>query len=78
MSGIEENREDVEIVRQKLEDLKTRFDFKEPDRGVIEDESIVWRNEKPDYTKANYQYLRGKTQNHAEGEERCCYKTHST
>ena len=67
MSGIEENTEDVEIVREKVEDLKTRYGFREPDRGNFEDENIEWRHEKPDYTKANYQYLKGKTQNHAEG-----------
>ena len=67
MSGIDLNTESVEEVRAKLDDLKVRYGFSEPDRGDIEDPDIEWRNGKPDYTKANYQFLKGKTQNHAEG-----------
>lgn len=59
--------ESLEEVRTKLEDLKKRFKFVEPDRGNLDDASIVWRTEKPDYTRANYQYLKGKTQNHEAG-----------
>ena len=39
MSGIDYNTEDVEAVREKLEDLKNRFDFREPDRGDLEVDS---------------------------------------
>ena len=67
MSGIDLNTESVEEVRAKLDDLKVRYGFSEPDRGDLEDPDIVWRDSKPDYTKANYQFLKGKTQNHAEG-----------
>ena len=67
MSGIDNNTEPLEVVQEKLEDLKLRFGFVEPDRGDIDNEEIEWRNGKPDYTKANYQYLKGKTQNHAQG-----------
>ena len=67
MSGIESNGDPVEAVRAKLEDLKARYAFREPERGDLENPDIKWRMEKPDYTKANYQYLKGKTQNHAEG-----------
>lgn len=69
MSGIEhsEVRESVETVRAKLEDLKTRYEFKEPNRGDLADPSIEWRTGAPDYTRANYEYLKGKTQNHAKG-----------
>jgi len=67
MSGIDNNKETLEEVQEKLDDLKSRFGFKEPDRGDMEDPDIEWRIEKPNYTKANYQYLKGKTQNHAEG-----------
>ena len=67
MSGIDNNEESVEAVREKLEDLKARYAFREPERGDMENPDIEWRIERPDYTKANYQYLKGKTQNHAEG-----------
>ena len=67
MSGIDNNEESVEAVREKLEDLKARYAFREPERGGMENPDIEWRIEKPNYTKANYQYLKGKTQNHAEG-----------
>ena len=67
MSGIDNNTESVDSVREKLEDLKVRYAFREPERGDLENPDIEWRIEKPDYTKANYQYLKGKTQNHTEG-----------
>ena len=67
MSGIDNNEESVESVREKLEDLKVRYAFREPERGDMDNPDIEWRIEKPDYTKANYQYLKGKTQNHPEG-----------
>ena len=35
-----------------------RFGFSEPDRGDLENEDIEWRHGKPDYTMANYQFLR--------------------
>ena len=67
MSGIDHNTESLESVKEKLEDLKTRYGFREPVRDGLDKEDIEWRDEKPDYTKANYQYMKGKTQNHAEG-----------
>ena len=67
MSGIDHNTESLESVKEKLEDLKTRYGFREPVRDGLDNEDIEWRDEKPDYTKANYQYMKGKTQNHAEG-----------
>lgn len=56
-------------VRAKLEELKTKYDFCEPDRGDLDNPNTVWRSGKPDYTKANYQYLCGKTQNHKPGKK---------
>jgi len=53
--------------REGLENLKRKYGFKEPDRGDLEDQSIMWRSGKPDYSKANFEYLSGKTQNHAAG-----------
>jgi len=65
MSGIQGVEVDLDETRAKLDDLKTRFGFSEPDRGDLENEEIEWRHGKPDYTMANYQFLRGKTQNHS-------------
>ena len=69
MSGVESDAcvEPIELVQQKLADLKTKFGFREPDRGDLDNPEIEWREEKPDYTRANYQYLKGKTQNHSAG-----------
>merc|ERR1712130_748286 len=64
MSGIQGVEVDLNETRTRLDDLKTRFGFSEPDRGDLENEDIEWRHGKPDYTMANYQFLRGKTQNH--------------
>ena len=56
LSGAEEEgAEGSDRERQLLEDLVTRFGFREPDRGDLESNHIVWRRGKPDYTRANYQ-----------------------
>ena len=43
---------------QKKSLFVMRFGFSEPDRGDLENEDIEWRHGKPDYTMANYQFLR--------------------
>eukprot|EP00092_Neocalanus_flemingeri_P103584 GFUD01132585.1.p1 GENE.GFUD01132585.1~~GFUD01132585.1.p1 ORF type:complete len:403 (+),score=92.16 GFUD01132585.1:187-1395(+) len=69
MSGVESEAvlEPLERIQEKMEDLKTKFGFSETDRGDLDNPEIVWRTGKPDYTRANYQYFKGKTQNHAAG-----------
>ena len=69
MSGVESETvlEPLESIKDKLEDLKIKFGFREPDRGDLESPEIEWRVGKPDYTRANYMYMKGKTQNHAAG-----------
>lgn len=69
MSGIEHsaNKDPVGQVRVMLEALKMAHGWREPDRGDLDDPRIEWRMGKPDYTKANYEYLKGKTQDHDQG-----------
>jgi len=50
-----------------LDALKRKYNFHVPDRGDLDDESITWRDGKPDYSLANLTYMMGKTQNHEEG-----------
>ena len=56
-------------IEMNLEDLKSRFGFREPDRGLDkEGEDVLWRyGSKPDYTLANTSFLSGKTQDHQGG-----------
>lgn len=59
-----------EAAKVELEQIKTQYDMKEPDRGasLLDDAcDIKWRTQKPDYTLANLSYLKGKTMNHAAG-----------
>ncbi|CAD5113724.1 DgyrCDS2889 [Dimorphilus gyrociliatus] len=56
----------IKEAREELERMKKEFGFCEPDRGDLDDETIVWRTMKPDYTLANLLYFKGKTQNHKE------------
>ena len=44
-----------------------RYGLREPDRGNLDDPTILWREGKPDYTLANYTFLKGKSQNHDQG-----------
>ena len=53
--------------REKLEDLIQKFGFREPNRGDLDDPKIKWREGKPNYDRANYAFLAGKTQNHSKG-----------
>ena len=41
--------------------------FRRPDRGNLDDETVEWRYGKPDYTKADLVYFKGKTKNHLPG-----------
>ena len=53
-----------------IEELKCRFGFREPDRGLDKEDvdHVIWRFGKmPDYTMANTTFLLGKTQNHKAG-----------
>ena len=63
-------RESLARARLKLEEFKDKHGFREPYRGDFDDPTINWRCGKPDYTRANYQFLRGKTQNHDKGMNR--------
>ena len=52
----------------EIEKMKTVHKLTSPMRSYITGEDCKWRyGSKPDYTLADYQFLQGKTQNHAEG-----------
>jgi hypothetical protein len=51
-------------LQKELNEIITRYGFIEPNRGDLNDETIKWRHHKPDYTKANLEYFKGKTMNH--------------
>ena len=53
----------------ELENLKAKFGFREPDRGLDKDvDGVNWRyGYMPDYTQANLSFLKGKTQDHKAG-----------
>ena len=53
----------------ELEELKSKFGFREPDRGLDKDvEGVTWRyGVMPNYNVANASYMKGKTQNHKAG-----------
>ena len=55
----------------KLEELKSKFGFREPDRGLDKDvEGVIWRcGHMPNYTEANISFLKGKSQNHKAGKD---------
>ena len=43
-------------IRAELENLKNKYGFREPDRGDLDDQSILWRSGKPDYAKVSLSY----------------------
>ena len=54
-------------MKNELDTLKKMFDLNEPNRGDLNDPTITWRYKKPDYTKANLEFLKGKSMNHKGG-----------
>ncbi|TRY68271.1 hypothetical protein TCAL_16491 [Tigriopus californicus] len=54
-------------IESKLADLKAMHNLEEPKRSGMDDADIKWRYVKPNYIKANYEFLRGKSQNHLSG-----------
>lgn len=53
--------------RREMNCLKQKYGFMEPDRGNLDDPNIKWRHGKPDYTRANLTFLKGKSKNHSAG-----------
>mmetsp|Transcript_19167 Transcript_19167/g.40406 ORF Transcript_19167/g.40406 Transcript_19167/m.40406 type:complete len:405 (+) Transcript_19167:157-1371(+) len=60
-------KQDLTHARKILEALQTKHGFVTPDRGNLDDPSILWKEGKPDYTIADMVYMLGKTKNHAPG-----------
>ncbi len=44
---------------KKLTAIKPKYNLIEPDRGNLDVENIVWVHVKPNFTKANLQFLKG-------------------
>ena len=60
--------EEKKKLRDEIDKMKSKRNLTEPTRMYLDEEDSVWRyGSKPDYTLANHEYLKGKTQNHAEG-----------
>lgn len=47
--------------------LQKKYGFVLPDRGNLDDQSVLWKEGKPDYTIADLHYFLGKTKNHPPG-----------
>ena len=68
-SSFSDNAPSADAIRSELDTLLLETGFSEPDRSaVLNDPDTVWRTSKPDYDRANLAFLKGKSQNHAEGE----------
>ena len=60
-------KQDMIHARKILDTIQKEHGFLIPDRGNLDDPSILWKEGKPDYTIADLHYLLGKTKNHPEG-----------
>jgi len=61
-------KEDLDAMRDELEELKRKYNMKEPDRAFMDEAGVKWRfGGPPNYTLANLLFLKGKTKNHPEG-----------
>ncbi|CAE7506749.1 unnamed protein product [Symbiodinium sp. CCMP2592] len=55
-------------MRDELEELKRKYNMKEPERAFMDEAGVKWRfGGPPNYTLANLLFLKGKTKNHPEG-----------
>ncbi len=50
---------EIHKLREQLDEIKEKYNFLEPNRGNLDDDTIHWLGSKPDYTKANLEYFKG-------------------
>lgn len=60
-------KQDLIHARKILETLQKEHGFVTPNRGNLDDPSIMWKEGKPDYTISDLHYLLGKSKNHKPG-----------
>jgi len=65
----EEKQGDPElaVLRQELSSLCQKHGLELPDRGDTSDPEIRWRSGRPDFTRADLAFCRGRTSSHAAG-----------
>lgn len=56
-----------ESIDQEIDELVREYGFTRPDRGNLDEYGDKWREGKPDYTKADLVFLKGKSKNHKVG-----------
>jgi hypothetical protein len=60
--------EELDTVKEDLAKIKAEFGLKEPKRAFMDEPNTEWRfGGPPDYSLANYMYLKGRTICHPEG-----------
>eukprot|EP00985_Skeletonema_marinoi_P009370 scaffold4368_cov139-Skeletonema_marinoi.AAC.1 len=60
-------KEDMSQAKKLLTYLQNKHGFVIPDRGNLDDQSVLWKEGRPDYTIADLHYFLGKTTNHPRG-----------
>ena len=60
-------KEDLAQAKKLLSYLQNKYGFIIPDRGNLDDRSVMWKEGRPDYTIADLHYFLGKTTNHQPG-----------
>lgn len=67
-SGKPLTKEDLDAVKVELEEIKEKYDWKEPERSFMDDPDIKWRfGGKPDYSLTNLKFLKERSKIHPEG-----------
>lgn len=59
--------QDMVQAKKLVAYLQKKYGFVFPDRGNLDDQSVLWKEGKPDYTIADLHYFLGKTKNHPPG-----------
>mmetsp|Transcript_25073 Transcript_25073/g.50962 ORF Transcript_25073/g.50962 Transcript_25073/m.50962 type:complete len:342 (+) Transcript_25073:54-1079(+) len=67
-SGKSLTRDELELVKKDLEQIKLNYNLKEPTRSFMDRPDTKWRfGGPPDYSLTNYMFLKQRTRNHSEG-----------
>jgi hypothetical protein len=67
-SGAALTKEELNAVKQELEEIKKEYGLKEPERSYMSDPEIQWRfGGAPDYSLTNLFYLKERSTQHADG-----------
>ena len=70
MSSRKDSDADLARMKSEIKAMQDKYGeekFLMPERQYMDEPDIEWRNGRPEFTRADYNFLKGKSQQHARG-----------